>query len=319
MRCLKVGLVRQRILGNSGLRVSTLGLGTATWGAGTGSEEASRILGEFLDAGGTLVDASPLHRGDTVAQMLGSVMRQRGVAHHLIISVASGINPKAPVGKRVDCSRRALQADLDDTLARLGVDHIDLWAPGYWDESTPPWEVIDTMEAAIRAGKVRYCGLRGYTGWQAAVTHAAAERNVPIFAQHEYSLLQRRPEAELLPACEHLEMGFIAGAPLAQGVLTGKYQHAIPENSRAASEYADAEVQDYLDEHGVTAVGALATAAQGLGVSAASAAIAWARDRPGVTAILVGARDRAQLRENLAADAVVLPPQIYQALDDVTL
>lgn len=311
--------MRQRILGNSGLRVSALGLGTATWGAGTGRDEAEHILSEFLDAGGNLVDASPLHDGEKVADMLGVVMARRGVADQLVVSVASGIHPERPVGRRVDCSRKALQNDLDDTLERLRVEHIDLWAPGYWDGLTPPEEVADTMEWAVRSGRVRYAGLRGYNGWQAAVTHAAADRIGPVFAQHEYSLLQRGPEAELLPACEHLGLGFIAGAPLAQGVLTAKYQHIIPEGSRGASDHADAEVQDYLDAHGVNVVGALTTAAKGLGVSATVAAVAWARDRPGVTSILVGARDRGQLRESLAAEELALPPQICNALDDVSL
>lgn len=314
-----MNLVRQRILGNSGLRVSALGLGTATWGAGTGPDEAGRILSDFLDAGGNLVDASPLHGGDTVEEMLGRVIARRGVADKLVLSVASGIHPERPVGRRVDCSRKTMQMDLDATLSRLGVEHIDLWAPGFWDGLTPPEEVADTLEWAVRTGRVRYAGLRGYNGWQAAVTHAAADRIGPVFAQHEYSLLQRGSESELLPACEHLGLGFIGGAPLAQGVLTAKYQHVIPEDSRAASEHADAEVQDYLDARGVTVAGALTTAATGLGVSAAVAAIAWARDRPGVTAVLVGARDRAQLRENLTAEQLTLPPQICNALDDVTL
>lgn len=312
-------MVRRRILGDSGLRVSALGLGTATWGAGTSLDEAARILTEFVDAGGTLVDASPLHGGNTVAEMLGRVIKRKGLADQLVMSVASGVHPELPVGRRVDCSRKTLQADLDETLRRLGTDHIDLWSPGYWDGLTPPEEVADTLEYAVRMGKVRYVGLRGYHGWQAAVTHAASDRIAPVCAQHEYSLLQRGPEAELLPACEHLRMGFIGGAPLAQGVLTAKYQRVIPEDSRAASEHADAEVQDYLDERGVTVVGALATAAKGLGVSVAAAAVAWARDRPGVTSILVGARDRAQLRENLAAEELTLPTQICNALDDVSL
>lgn len=235
------------------------------------------------------------------------------------MSAASGVDAAKPVGRRVDCSRRALEADLDELLGRLGVDHLDVWSPGYWDESTPPEEVADALEFAVRSGRVRYVGVRGYTGWQVAVTHSAAGRIRPVAAQHEYSLLQRGPEEELLPACAHLGVGFIAGAPLAQGVLTGKYREAIPEDSRGASEHADAEVQDYLDPHGVTVVGALCTAAEGLGVSPPAAALAWARDRPGVTSVLMGARTRAQLRELLAAESVALPKAILDALDDVSL
>lgn len=311
--------MRRRILGTSGLRVSALGLGTSTWGAGTNAEEAAGILSEFVDAGGSLVDASPLHNATTVLDMLGFILRRKGLVEDIVLSVASGIDPTRPVGRRVDCSRKALVADLDGALKRLGVDHIDVWSPGYWDSFTPPEEVMDTCEYAVRSGRVRYIGLRGYTGWQTAVTHAAAERIAPVVAQDEYSLLQRNPEPELLPACEHLGMGFIAGAPLAQGVLTGKYRKHIPEDSRGASEHADAEVQDYLDPHGVTVVGALVTAAEGLGVSPAAAALAWARDRAGVTSVLVGVRTRVQLRELLTSNDVTLPAQICKALDDVSL
>lgn len=315
----KVGPVRERILGASGLRVSALGLGTATWGAGTDADEAAGILGDFVDAGGTLVDATPVQGGAAAAELLGRLLRRRGIRGELVLSAASGVDPTRPVGRRVDCSRRALLADLDDLLALLRVDHLDLWSAGYWDPATPPEEVADTLAEAVRSGRVRYAGLRGHTGWQLAVTHAAAGRIRPVAAQAEYSLLRRGPEAELLPAAEHLGVGFIAGAPLAQGVLTGKYRDSIPEDSRGASEYADAEVQDYLDARGVTAVGALATAAEGLGVSVPAAALAWTLTRPGVSAALVGARTRAQLAEALAAGRVRLPKAICDALDDVSL
>lgn len=178
--------------------MSALGLGTATWGAGTDRDEAALILSDFVDAGGSLVDATPIHaasNGSRVAdEMLGSILRRKGLRGEVVLSAASGVDPAQPVGRRVDCSRRALQADLDSLLSRLGVDHVDVWSPGYWDQSTPPEEVADALEFAVRSGRVRYVGLRGYTGWQVAVTHAAAGRIRPVAAQHEYSLLQRGPE-----------------------------------------------------------------------------------------------------------------------------
>ncbi|WP_370625034.1 aldo/keto reductase [Corynebacterium sp. TAE3-ERU12] len=311
--------MRRRILGASGLRVSALGLGTATWGASTEPDEAAAILGEFIDAGGNLVDATPVQGGVAAAQVLGDTLRRRGMRDEVILSVASGVDPARPVGRRVDCSRRALLGELDEALSRLRTEHIDLWSVGYWDGHTPPEEVADTLEHAVRTGKVRYVGVRGYSGWQLAVTHAASGAVRPIAAQDEYNLLRRGPEHELLPAGEHLGVGFIAGAPLAQGVLTGKYRTTIPSDSRGASEYADAEVQDYLDERGATIVGALCTAAEGLGVSAPAAALAWVRDRPGVSSALVCARTRQQLRELLLSDEVVLPGAICSALDDVSL
>lgn len=202
--------------------MSALGLGTATWGAGTDRDEAAKILVDFVDAGGTLVDATPVTGSGSPEDMLGSVLRRKGMRGDVVLSAASGVDPGQPVGRRVDCSRRALIADLDALLDRLHVDHVDIWSAGYWDASTPPEEVADTLEFAVRSGRVRYAGVRGYTGWQLAVTHSAAGRIRPVVAQHELSLLQRGPEQELLPAAAHLGVGFIAGAALAQGVLTGK-------------------------------------------------------------------------------------------------
>lgn len=313
--------MRRRTLGNSGLRVSTIGLGTATWGAGTDSAEAARLLAAFLDAGGDLVDATPVQGGADAARagrMLAGVLARMGVRDDIVLTASSGVDSGRPVGRRVDCSRKSLLAGLDRLLQDLRVDHLDLWSPGYWDAETPPEEVADTLESAVRSGRVRYAGVRGYAGWQLAVTHAASGRIRPVAAQHEFSLLQRGPEGGLLPACSYLGVGFIAGAPLAQGVLTGKYRHEIPDDSRGASAHADAEVQDYLDAHGATVVGALCTAAEGLGVAPSVAALAWARDQPGVTAVLTGARTPGQLRELLVADDVVLPPAIAGALDDVS-
>ncbi len=324
-----LGAVQRRLLGASGLRVSTLGLGTATWltPGGASAAEAQLMVKDFAAAGGSLIDVTPVpvqapQPGSVQAGLLetiGEVIRRERLRDQVILSAASGVDTAQPVGRRVDCSRKAMLADLDRTLALLGTDYIDIWSPAYWDPSTPPAEVVDACEYAVRSGRVGYIGVRGFTGWQLAVTVAAAHRISPIVAQHEYSLLQRRPEEELLPAAEHLGIGFIAGAPLAQGVLTGKYQDGIPDDSRGASSHADAEVQDYLDTHGVTVVGALCTAAEGLGVSPQAAALAWTRDRPGVSSVLVSARNRQQLAEILESDNVHLPRAICEALDDVSL
>lgn len=312
------------MVGSSGLRVSRLGLGTSTWGTGTELAEASTILSDFIDAGGTLIDANPAYSAGAAEELLGSLLATHVNRSEVVISSSAGVHPTHPVGRRVDCSRRNLIAQLDATLTTLGTDYLDLWSVGYWDEGTPPHEVADTLDFAVRTGRVRYAGVRGYAGWQLAVTHAssnhaAASARPIVVAQHEYSLLVRRPEEELLPATQHLGVGFFAGAPLGQGVLTAKYRSDIPQDSRAASADRDAEVQGYLDIRARTIVDAVDTAARGLGISPAITATAWVRDRPGVTSVILGARTPEQLRQLLRVEDTALPAPIIQALDDVSL
>ncbi|MDO5669713.1 MAG: aldo/keto reductase [Corynebacterium sp.] len=300
--------MKQRLVGSSGLRVSDIGLGTATWGAGTDTAEAQVLLRMFRDAGGTLVDSSPSYAGGRAQEVLGRVLADADVSRHdLILSSSAGVVPDSPMGRRVDCSRRALVQQLEETLAVLGTDHLDLWSVGYWDDKTPPAEVMDTLDWAVRTGRTRYAGVRDYTGWQLAVTACPAV----VSTQAEYSLLSRGIEEELIPAARHLGVGVIAAAPLAQGVLTGRYRAGVPPGVRA-------EVHARLGTKAHTVVDALSTAAQGLEIPPAVVALAWARDRAGVAATVVGASRREQLAELLSVSGTVLPRAIVKALDDVS-
>ena len=300
--------VKQRLVGFSGLRVSDIGLGTATWGESTQLAEAQVILREYLDAGGTLIDSSPSYAQGRAQQVLSEVLAAADVPRErLVLSSSAGIAPRSPVGRRVDCSRRALMHQLDATLQALGTDHLDLWSVAYWDERTPPAEVADTIDWAIRTGRTRYAGVRDYAGWQLAVT--ASPRVVAT--QHEYSLLARGIEEELIPAARHLGVGVIAAAPLAQGVLTGRYRSGQATGVRA-------EVHARLGYKAHTVVDALTTAAEGLDISPAVVALAWARDRAGVASAVVGASHRGQLRELLTVADTALPRAIVKALDDVS-
>lgn len=288
-------------IGASGFRVSSLGLGTETWTRGTDRDEAASIARTFREAGGSLFDVA------THAAPLAADILQRDD----IISIASGVNPAAPFGQRVDCSRRNLIAQLDAMLSALGRDHVDLWTVGYWDPKTPAFEVADTLEHMVRQGKVRYAGVRGYQGWQLALTH----RKDVVAAISPYNLLHRQPETDLFPAADYLGVGIIAGAPLAQGVLSGRHEPSTLQREHP---------QRYAQAHGLSSgseavVQALRTAAEGLGISMAAAALAWVRQQPGVASVLATPRTVAQCEELLKAQTVTLPRAIVKALDDVTL
>ncbi|MFE3002982.1 aldo/keto reductase [Nocardia sp. NPDC059246] len=315
--------MEQRTVGRSGLRVSRLGLATHTWGRQTDAEDAAAQLMAFVEAGGTLVDTSPAY-GDGAAQhILGELLSEIG-REDLVLSGSAGYTPilsdaaaEAPAAVRwtVDASRRTMRRQLDHTLRQLGTDHLDLWTVAAWDPHTPLEEIADTLSWAVRSGRVRYAGARGYDGWQLATLAAAA----PITAATtQYSLLARGVEHEFVPAAQHHGIGLIATAPLAGGILTGKYRDGVPADSRGADEATAAEITAHLDDRAVRVVDAVVTAADGLGTSPLAVALAWIRDQPAVATMLVGARDIGQLTGILAAETLELPRAITAALGDVS-
>lgn len=310
-------------VGNSGLRVSALGLGTLSWGRTTPGDEAATQLMAFVEAGGTLVDTSPAYSEGASEQVLAELVADVVPREELVISGSAGIAPAAQLGRRVDCSRRALLAQLDQTLTALGTDYLDLWQIATWDGFTPVAEIVATLDYAVSSGKVRYTGVRGHLGWQVATVAAATAATGPgsagmVATQAEYSLLAREVEDEVIPAAQHHGLGLLAAVPLAGGVLTGKYRDGIPSDSRGADEFRGAMIQAYLGAESLRVIEAVVTAADGLGTSPLAVALAWVRDRPGVAGAIVGARDLAQLTGALAAAEITLPPAITAALDDVS-
>lgn len=315
--------MEQRTVGRSGLRVSRLGLATHTWGRETDPDDAGAQLMAFVEAGGTLVDTSPSYTDGTAQRILGELLREVG-REDLVLSGSAGRTPvladpaaPAPTPTRwtVDASRRTMMRQLDATLAALGTDHLDLWTVDAWDPHTPLEEIAATLEYAVRTGRVRYAGARGYDAWQLATVAAAA----PITAAYSpYSLLTRGVEHEFVPAAQHHGIGVIATAPLAGGILTGKYRDGVPADSRGADEATAAEIVASLDDRATRVVDALVTAADGLGVSPLAVALAWIRDQPGVASMIVGARDIGQLTGVLAAETLELPRAIAAALGDVS-
>lgn len=318
--------MEQRAVGRSGLRVSRMGLATHTWGRETDSEDAAAQLVAFIETGGTLVDTSPAYQGGGAQRILGELIGELVPRDDLVISGCAGLVPVAgvvdpdgepPAGIHwsVDTSRRTLLRQLDRSLTDLNTDHLDIWSVAAWDPYTPIDEIAAAVEYAVRSGKVRYAGARGLNGWQLATLASA----VPLVTAHApYSLLARGNERDLVPAAAHHGIGMVAVSPLAGGILTGKYRDGVPADSRGADEATAAEIRERLDEHATRVVDAVVTAADGLGTSPLAVAAAWIRDRPGVSSMIVGARDIGQLTGVLAAETLELPRAIAAALDDVS-
>ncbi|HET9499109.1 MAG TPA: aldo/keto reductase [Marmoricola sp.] len=313
--------MQQRRLGSTGLRVSRLGLGTMTWGRDTDEHEARDQLVSFVEAGGTLLDtAAGYGNGDSerlIGSLIGDVVRR----DDLVLATKAGITRRR--GEReTNASRGFLLQNLDASLERLGVDHVDLWQVHTWVDDTPLEETLGALDLAVSSGRAAYVGISNYNGWQSAQA-AAWQAAVPGRAriasnQVEYSLLARTAEAEVIPAAQALGLGILPWSPLGRGVLTGKYRTGTPADSRAASPHFSGFVGRHLTEGTQRVVEAVVRAGEGLGWSPVEVALAWVRDRPGVTAPIMGARTAAQLKAALTVEECELPAEIAQALDDVS-
>ncbi|GLZ79130.1 oxidoreductase [Actinorhabdospora filicis] len=312
--------MEQRPLGRSGLEVSRLALGTMAWGVDTDADDAAAQLKAFVDAGGTLVDTADVYADGEAEQILGGLLGTVLPRADVMIATKAGVRTGAD--RRRDTSRAHLLRSLDESLARLGTDHVDLWQLHLYDPDTPLEETLSALDYAVSSGRARYVGVSNFSGWQTAratTWQQAWPGRAPITAtQVEYSLVQRGVEREVIPACTSLGLGMLVWSPLGRGVLTGKYRFGRPSDSRAASVHFARFVGAYLDDRCAGIVEAVATAADGLGVSPLEVAIAWVRDRPGVSSAILGARTVGQLMGAMAAEKVVLPAEIRLALDDVS-
>lgn len=312
--------MQRRAVGRSGLNVSRMCLGTMTWGRDTDEHEARAQLAAFVEAGGDFIDTADVYGDGDSERLLGRILADTGSREELVIATkAVGVTGGE---RRRDASRRHLLKALEDSLQRLGTDHVDLWQMHAWDRQTPIEETLATLDEAVRSGKARYAGISNYSGWQtaqAATWQAAVPGRVPVVTtQIEYSLLARGVEREVVPAAEAFGMGLLPWSPLGRGVLTGKYRNGTPADSRGASSHFGGFVQPYLDDRANGIVDAVITAAHGLQVAPLEIALAWIRDRRGVVAPIVGARTAAQLRAALASEALELPDEISVALDEVS-
>jgi aryl-alcohol dehydrogenase-like predicted oxidoreductase len=310
--------VKQRKVGRSGLQVSHLGLGTMTWGVETDADEAAAQLVAFHDAGGTLIDTAASYGYGEAESLLGHLITDVVPRVDLVIASKAGIT-RTPDSRTVDASRGALLRQLDASLRKLQTDYLDLWYVHFIDDSVPFDETLAALDYAVSSGRVRYAGVSNYGGWRiarAATWQRAVPGRAPIVAnQVRYSLVDRGIEREVVPACLELGVGIFPWSPLGGGVLTGKYRDGIPSDSRAAIGTRPDLVA--ADEAGGI-VEAVATAAEGLATSPVAVALAWLRDRPGVTAPILGARTLGQLTGALVSETLDMPREIHDALDDVS-
>ncbi len=309
------------MVGNSGLEISRLGLGTMTWGRDTDTHEAADQARAYIEAGGNFLDTAS-HYGDgdserVIGGLIGTLFRREDV----VISTKAGVTYESG-SLKTDAARPSLMSALDQSLARLGTDHVDLWQVQIWDEKVPLEDSLSALDWAYTSGRARYVGISNFNGWQSARAISLQEANsakAPITSlQNEFSLLSRSVEDDALDCAINLNRGFIAWSPLGRGALTGKYRQGIPADSRAATPHFAPFIEPYLNDKSRRIVEAVSVAAQGLGYSPLEVALAWVRDFPGVTSAVVGARTGAQMRGILVSEEIALPEVVRSALNEIS-
>ncbi|MEV0893313.1 aldo/keto reductase [Promicromonospora sp. NPDC050262] len=316
-----------RQLGRSGLRVSPLALGTATfgndWGWGADEHEARHLFDEYVDRGGNFVDTAVTYTDGTSERLLGEFARGRRDALVIATKYTTLRDTRDP--NSGEASRKNLFTSVETSLRQIGTDYIDLLYLHVWDPGTPVEEILRGLDDLVRQGKVRYIAISNTPAWQVSRLQTIADLRgwTPLVAmQLEYNLVERTGERDLLPMAQELGLGGVLWSPLAGGVLTGKYSRqdlagASPGDGGSARKQFNVALGG-VNERSLAIVDTVKEIAAAIGRTPAQVSLAWVLGRPGVTAPVVGARTPAQLAENLEALDVDLSTAQLEKLDDVS-
>ncbi|OHB27037.1 MAG: aldo/keto reductase [Phenylobacterium sp. RIFCSPHIGHO2_01_FULL_69_31] len=313
-----------RNLGASGLKVPILSFGAGTFGGQgplfsawgrTDAAEARRLIDLCLEVGVTLFDTADVYSNGASEEVLGEAIRGR--RGHVMISTKLGL-PMGEAPGEAGTSRRRIVAGVEAALRRLGIDHIDLLQLHAFDAATPVEEVLSALDALIRAGKVGYVGASNFSGWQLMKSLAVADRHGwPRYVAHQayYSLVGRDYEWELMPLAHDQGVGAVVWSPLGWGRLTGKIRRGSPppKNSRL---HDTAQFGPPVDEARLyRVVDVLDEIAAETGRTVPQIALNWLLQRPTVSTVVIGARNEAQLRDNLGAVGWALSAEQVARLD----
>ncbi len=297
-------------LGRSGPLVSRMGLGTMTFGVETKEQEAFRQLDLFVDHGGTLIDTADAYGGGLSEEIIGRWGKQRGGFGDLILATKGRFVP--PPGSH-GASRRSLVRSVEASLERLQVEVIDVYFVHGWDCHTEVAETLSTLGDLVRAGKIHNIAWSNLAGWQLQKVLSTAQAQgdpIPVALQPQYNLLDRGIEQEVLPCCLQAGVGVTPWSPLGGGWLTGKYSTELqPCGATRLGEDPNRGVEAYdlrNTERTQQILTVLRNIAGRYECPPAHVALAWLSSRPGVSAILLGARTVDQLKSNLGASSLVL-------------
>jgi aryl-alcohol dehydrogenase-like predicted oxidoreductase len=299
--------MKVRRLGNSGLKVGVIGLGCNNFGMRIDAAQTDAVVNAAIDAGVTLFDTADVYGGTKSEEFLGKALGKR--RHEIVLATKFGM-PLGGDPKKRGGSRKWIMRAVEDSLARLGTDYIDLYQHHQPDRDTPVDETLRALDDLVTQGKVRYIGCSNYAGWQIAdADWTAAGGTRFVSAQNLYSLLERQVEGEVLPACEHFGLGFLPFFPLASGLLTGKYKRGAPppEGTRMAA--WGARGAQAMNDANFDKVEALEAWAKERGHTILELAFAWLLGHEVVSSVIAGATSPEQVAANVATAEWRLTPE----------
>ncbi|WP_053374050.1 aldo/keto reductase [Paenibacillus sp. FJAT-27812] len=309
--------MQYRRLGQSGLHVSILGLGTNAFGKRADYETSKQIIHHALDQGINFIDTANIYAGTESEKIIGQVLE--GSRHNVVLATKAGLVRGAGVNER-GSSRHHLMAELEGSLKRLKTDYVDLYQIHTFDPATPLEETLRTLEDMVRSGKVRYIGASNYFAWELMKAIGISERlglNRFVSTQVSYSLADRTPEAELVPMCLDQGVGIIPYFPLAGGILSGKYSSSnqAPEGSRAQT---DPSFGRFLNDKTLTLGEEVNKLSEELGCTPSVLSLAWLMHQPVISTVIVGAARAEQLVENSKSVALQLDAATLARLDTLS-
>lgn len=309
--------MQYRRLGNSGLRVSAIGLGTNAFGKRSDEQTSIRIIHAALDRGINFVDTANIYAGTESERIIGLALEGR--REQTVLATKAGLpRHDGPHGR--GSSRLHLQQELEQSLRRLKTDYVDLYQIHTFDPYTPLDETLRALDDMVTSGKVRYIGASNYAAWELMKALATSESKGYvryISTQTSYSLADRTPEVELVPLCLDQGVGIIPYFPLAGGILTGKYnsESGVPAGSRADT---DPSFNRFLQERNITLGQQVSEKAAEYGCSPSVLSLAWLLNRPAVSTVIVGATRTEQLEHNLSSLELELTDEMMDGLDQLS-
>jgi len=309
--------VEYRRLGDSDLQVSEICLGTwTTFGGSLDDGAAIALVDAALETGVNFFDTANVYSQGRSEEVLGRALAGRPRDTFVVATKLFGEMPDGDRG----LSREQVLKQIDGSLARLQLDHVDLYQCHSWDDDVPVEETLGALTEVVDAGKARFVGVSNWSGDQIrGAVDLARERGFAkiVSSQPEYSLLHREPEEDVIPASRESGVSQIVYSPLAQGVLSGKYRpgESYAEDTRAAAR-GDGFMSRFLANDVLEGVQRLGPIADGLGITTAQLALAWILREPNVASAIVGSSRPEQLRDNAAASGVELDDETLRAIDN---
>ena len=303
-----------RKLGNSGAVVSAYALGTMTFGWEADEPTSRKIMDDYVAAGGNFFDTADVYSNGISEQIIGRWLAEHPTERDQVVIATKGRFPMGEGPNDHGISRRHLTRALDDSLARLGVDHVDLYQMHAWDALTPIEETLRFLDDAVSSGKISYYGFSNFLGWHLTKAVHLAKANgwcAPVTLQPQYNLLVRGIEAEIVPASLDAGIGLLPWSPLAGGWLAGKYKRdTLPTGATRLGEDPERGMEAFTPRNAAERtwqiIDMVAEIAKAHGVSSAQVSLAWLAAQPAVTAVILGARTQQQLADNLGAATLEL-------------